>query len=103
MLYLSARAQGDYFGGFASREPLFDFRHVLLFEIPYIREKLSVYLLGATLHIDGAPALTIYGSEDVYKDYAEHAAHHTEKAGEAREIEENTVSHFARRIGRVRE
>ena len=24
-------------------------------------------------HIDGAPALTIYGSEDVYKDYAEHA------------------------------
>lgn len=24
-------------------------------------------------HIDGAPALTIYGSEDVYNDYAEHA------------------------------
>ena len=79
MLYRSARAQGDYFGGFASREPLFDFRHVLLFEIPYIREKLSVYLLGATLRHIGARFSAI----------TEHAAHHTEKAGEAREIEEN--------------
>lgn len=79
MLHRSARAQGDYVGGFASREPLFDFRHVLLFEIPYIREKLSVYLLGATLRHIGARFSAI----------AEHAAHHTEKAGEAREIEEN--------------
>ena len=79
MLYRSARAQGDYFGGFASREPLFDFRHVLLFEIPYIREKLSVYLLGATLRHIGARFSAI----------TEHAAHRTEKAGEAREIEEN--------------
>lgn len=93
MLYRSARAQGDYFGGFASREPLFDFRHVLLFEIPYIREKLSVYLLGATLRHIGARFSAI----------TEHAAHHTERQARRGKSRKITVSHFARRIGRVRE